>query len=76
MANSKLSDLRKAGTITHEFIALLEEHFPDRAPYRGDSHDDMVRKMGSVEVIRLIKEWKDLLDNPDAFTETVFEKEF
>lgn len=75
---ARLTDLRKAGTLlSDEFIAILEEHFPDRMPEPQMNHDEIQQAIGKIQVIRTIKRWKYMLDHPEENYETdsIFEKE-
>jgi hypothetical protein len=65
-----IKDVRKAGTLlSNEFIKILDQAFPDRMPMPGISHDQIQQDIGKIQVIRQIKEWKRMLDNPDEFPE-------
>lgn len=65
-----LKEIRKAGTLlSDEFIAILDEGFPDKMPMPGTDHDQIQQNIGKIQVIRQIKEWKRMLDNPDEFPE-------
>jgi hypothetical protein len=64
----KLSDLRKAGTLlSNEFIEIMEEHWPDKAGEPSDTHDQIQQKIGAVQVIRTVKRWKEMLDDPTTY---------
>jgi hypothetical protein len=72
---AKIKDIRKAGTLlSNEFIAILNEVWPDVTPMPGTPHDDIQQKIGAVQVIREIKRWKEILDHPDEHNEddTIF----
>jgi hypothetical protein len=65
-----LKDVRRAGTLlSNEFIQILDEAFPDRMPMPGTKPEQIQQDIGKVQVIRQIKQWKDMLDNPDEYPE-------
>jgi len=67
---ARMSELRKSGTLlSNEFINILDEHFPDRMPEVAWSHDEIQQAIGRIQVIRTIKEWKQMLEKPDQYPE-------
>jgi hypothetical protein len=65
-----IKDVRQAGTLLSiEFIQILDEAFPDTMPMPDTPHDKIQQDIGKIQVIRQIKEWKRMLDDPDQFPE-------
>jgi len=65
-----MSDLRKSGTLlSDEFIKILDEHFPDKMPEVSWTTFEIQQAIGRIQVIRTIKEWKQMLDKPDIYPE-------
>jgi hypothetical protein len=65
-----IKDVRQAGTLlSDEFIQILDQACPDRMPMPGTPNDKLQQNIGKVQLIREIKEWKRMLDNPDQFPE-------
>ena len=67
---ARLTDLRKAGTLlSNEFIEIMEEHWPDKASDPSDTSDQIQQHIGAVQVLRTIKQWKSILDDPKQQSE-------
>lgn len=66
---ASVNDLRRAGGISHEFVAILDEHFPDKMPDGSETHDEIQRNIGSIKVVRTIKTWLHMLENPEDFSD-------
>jgi len=65
-----LKDIRKAGTLlSDEFIKILDERFPDAMPMPEATDKEIQQDIGKIQVIRQIKEWKRMLDDPSEFPE-------
>ena len=70
-----VKDIRKAGTLlSNEFIQILDEFYPDVMPDPNTTDKQIQQNIGKIQVIRQIKEWKDILDHPDKHPEdeTIF----
>ena len=67
---ARLVDLRKAGTLlSNEFIEIMEEHWADKASDPSDSYEQIQQHIGAVQVLRTIKQWKSILDDPKQQSE-------
>ena len=65
-----LADIRKSGTLlSDEFIEILDKYYPDVMPDAGWNHDAIQQAIGRIQVIRTIKEWKNMLEYPDEYDE-------
>jgi hypothetical protein len=65
-----IKDVRQAGTLlSNEFIQILDEAFPDKMPMPGTPPEQIQQDIGKIQVIRQIKMWKAMLDNPDEYPE-------
>ena len=62
---AQIKDLRNAGTLlSNEFIELMEEYWPDVASDPSDTSDQIQQHIGATQVIRQLKIWKGMLDDP------------
>lgn len=46
---------RKSPSITKSLLDWMDELWPDRAPRKGETHDEMLFAAGAVSVVRRLK---------------------